>query len=79
MLKKVKKGCSFRASLAVFLLIFCLLSVLIFKGVWFGGPWKKTKFLKKLKEERLKVKRPGKPKSVVYFQLIVLLHLKKFC
>lgn len=38
MLKKVKKGCSFRASLAVFLLIFNLLSVLIFKGVWFGGP-----------------------------------------
>lgn len=54
MLKKVKEGCSFRASLAVFLLIFCFVSVLIFKEMWFGGAWRKTKFWKKLKEERLK-------------------------
>lgn len=59
MLKKVKKGCSFRASLAVFLLLFCFVSVLIFQGdvVWDGLEENKV-LEKELKGKRLKVKRP---------------------
>lgn len=72
MLKKVKEGCSFRASCVSsnFLLCKCF----DFQGdvVW-GGLEENKVLEKELKEKRLKVKRPGKPESVVYFQLIVLL------
>lgn len=59
MLKKVKKGCSFRASLAVFLLLFCFVSVLIFQGDVVWGELEENKVLEKeLKGKRVKVKRP---------------------
>lgn len=59
MLKKVKKGCSFRASLAMFLLLFYFVSVLIFQGDVVWGELEENKVLEKeLKGKRVKVKRP---------------------
>lgn len=47
-LKKVKKSCSFRALVSVFLLLQCSVRALsFFKEMWFGGDRKKTKFWKK--------------------------------
>jgi len=53
-LKKVKKGCSFRASLSVCLLIQCFVCVLIFfQGEVVGGELEEDKVLEKeLKEKK---------------------------
>lgn len=66
MLKKVRKGYSFRASLSVFFLLQCSVCVLIFQGdvVW-GGLEENKVLEKELKEKRLKLKHQGKTKSIV--------------
>lgn len=66
-LKKVQKGCSLRASVAVFLLIFLLCECFDIQGdvVWGGLEGNKV-LEKELKEKRLKAKRPGKPPNQLF-------------